>query len=363
MLTRRMLSNFDLGLFLAVLVLTLLSLLFIYSSTFDSPAAGYWKRQLVWLLAGLVLFALTLYFDYHIYAHAGPVLYFISLLILVLVLFFGKSIHGTKSWLVLGPFNIQPSELVKFIIAILLARYFSASEKEHLELNELLVGSFILLPPLSLVLAQGDVGTALTLLPPFILLAYLGGVKRWLVVWAVVLLLLAAPLVWFSLKDYHRQRVMAVIDPQSADTRGIGYQSIQSKIALGSGKLFGKGLKQGSQSRLGFLPGKHTDFIFAVLAEETGFLGASFVLALYLFIFLRMIAIARDAKDKLGMMLVGGVLSIFMFHAIINIGMVLGLIPIIGIPLPFMSYGGSSILASFLALGLVMNVGMRRYIN
>jgi rod shape determining protein RodA len=209
---------------------------------------------------------------------------------------------------------------------------------------------------------QKDVGMALSFLPIFGVLAFCGGARRKVIITMAVIVLLVAPLVWFSLKDYHRERIKSMFDPEY-DSQGIGYQSAQAKIAVGSGKIMGKGILKGSQSRLGFLPGRHTDFIYAVLAEETGFVGAATVLFLYLFMLWRLGNIVKEAKERFGSMIVLGVLSILLFHVIINIGMVLGLMPIIGIPLPFLSYGGSSLISNFLALGLVLNVGMRRYVN
>lgn len=209
---------------------------------------------------------------------------------------------------------------------------------------------------------QHDIGTALTFVPIFISLAFCGGMSRKVIILLLVVALVAAPVIWFNLKDYHRERIRSMVDPDY-DTQGIGYQTAQSKIAIGSGRLLGKGLKQGSQSQLGFLPGRHTDFIFSVMAENVGFVGANGVLLLYLMMCLRLAHIARDAKERLGSLIAIGILSIWLFHVIINVGMALGLLPVIGIPLPFFSYGGSSLLSNFVALGLVLNVGMRRYVN
>lgn len=362
MLTRRVVSNFDWGLIFSVVVLSALSVLFIHSAMYGSRSISYWEKQIFWLAIGLLILVSAVYFDYHTYVEYSTLLYLLAILALLYVLVFGKTIHNTRGWVDMGAFHLQPSEFVKIIVVIALAKYFSASEGEYLQLSELVRGGLIVFLPVALVILQKDIGTALSFFPIFIALAYCAGVRRKVVIAAVLVAVVLTPLVWFGLKDYHRERVKSVLDP-TYDVQGIGYQSTQSKIAIGSGKLFGKGIKQGSQSRLGFLPGRHTDFIYAVLAEEVGFLGAILILLLYFLLTLRLIRIAREAKDRLGLLIIAGILSILLFHVMINIGMVLGLMPIIGIPLPFLSYGGSSLISNFWAIGLALNIGMRKYVN
>ena len=213
-----------------------------------------------------------------------------------------------------------------------------------------------------MILLQGDLGTTVTLIPVFVAMAFVCGVKRKVVIAAALIAVLVLPLMWGLLKDYQKDRILNFINPEKVPLT-VGYQSLQSKIAIGSGQLFGKGIRQGSQSQLGFIPYRHTDFIFAVISEEAGFAGALVVLLLYVILFFRIFEGASSARDRLGILICVGVLALLFFHVAMNIGMVVGLLPIAGLPLPLLSYGGSSLLSTFLALGLVLNVKLRRYAN
>ncbi len=357
-----MISNFDWGLLGAVVGLSLTSIIFIHSAMYATRSVNYWHKQMFWVLIGIAVLLIVLCLDYHSYIDYSKILYALAIGSLIYVLIFGKTIHNTKGWVGFGAFNIQPAEFVKVVVIIALAKYFSNSENDSLTLTELFIGGLIVFLPITLVLLQKDVGTALSFVPILVAMGYCGGIKKKVVIATLLLGVVLTPVVWFSLKGYHRERIKSVLDP-SHDVQGIGYQAAQAKIAIGSGKLLGKGIKQGSQSRLGFLPGRHTDFIFAVLTEETGFLGGGLVLLLYYFVVLRLVRIAKEAKDRLGTMIIAGLLSILLFHVMINIGMVLGLVPIIGIPLPFLSYGGSSLISNFWAIGFALNIGMRKYVN
>ncbi|MBI1745023.1 MAG: rod shape-determining protein RodA [Acidobacteria bacterium] len=358
-----MISNFDWALFLSILIVSGLSVVFIYSASFTSHMIGdFWQRQLFWIVVGLIVMMTVIYVDYHIFAEYSYLLYFVSLAGLVYVLLFGRVINNTQGWLVFGSVHIQPAEFAKVISLFALARFFSNNDREILDWRALTIGAGLMVLPIALVVLQHDIGTALTFVPVFAGLSFCGGVQKKVMIASLVIVLIAAPVLWINLKDYHRERIRSMLDPDY-DVKGIGYQTAQSKIAIGSGRVLGKGLKQGSQSQLGFLPGRHTDFIFSVMAENIGFVGANGILILYLIICFRLIHIARDAKERLGSLIAIGVLSIWLFHVIINVGMALGLVPVIGIPLPFFSYGGSSIISNFMALGLVLNVGMRRYVN
>ena len=270
--------------------------------------------------------------------------------------------HNTKGWIALGILSFQPSELVKLVVILALAKYYSEIEREHLALPELLRGGLIVLVPMLLVVLQGDLGTAITFVPIFVGLSFIAGLKRKHVLVVVALVLACSPLGWMKLKDYQKGRIQTVFNP-SNDPHHLGYQTIQSKIAIGSGKFLGKGFKQGSQGQLGFLPARHTDFVFAVVSEERGFLGSISVLGLFLFVSMRLLRTAREAKDKIGALVVVGVLALFLFHVGVNIGMVIGMLPITGIPLPLLSAGGSSLITTFLAMSLCMNIRMRRYVN
>lgn len=359
----RALVSFDWSWFFAVLCLVGAGLLAVWSTTTGTSQESYFNRQLVYFGLGLLVFLIVLYFDYHTYSDYITFLYLAGIALLVLVLLFGKTVHNSKSWLPLGgSLAFQPSELVKIVAIIALAKYYADIERDYLEVSELLIGGFLVLVPMVLVMLQGDLGTAVTFLPIFAVLSFLAGLRRKYVYVALVAILISSPALWMQLKDYQKERIQTVFNP-SNDPHNYGYHTIQSKIAIGSGKFLGKGFKQGSQSQLGFLPARHTDFVFAVLAEERGFIGSILVLGLFLFVLTRLLRTAREAKDRLGTMITIGVLALFVFHVVINIGMVVGLLPIAGIPLPFMSAGGSALISSFAALALCMNVRMRRYVN
>lgn len=359
---RRSLLSFDWLWFLALLALSGAGLLGIWSTTDGTNLNSYFGRQIVYLCLALLAFLILIYFDYHLYSYFISFIYAAGLAVLVLVLLFGHSIHNNKSWINVGPFAFQPSELVKIFVIVALAKYYSESDRDHLALRELVIGGLIVFAPMFLVVLQGDLGTAVTFLPIYIALSFLGGIKRKHIL--VILLAAAAvvPLSWMKLHDYQRGRIQTVFHP-AQDPHRLGYQTIQSEIAIGSGRFFGKGIKQGSQGHLGFLPARHTDFVFAVLSEEKGFVGSISILALFLLVSLRLLRAAREAKDKVGTMMVIGVLALFLFHIVINVGMVVGLLPIAGIPLPFVSAGGSSLISCFAAMSLCMNIKMRRYVN
>jgi rod shape determining protein RodA len=280
------------------------------------------------------------------------------------VLFLGPRISGTRRWIV-GPggFQVQPSEFAKLVACLLMAKLFSEMKKDSLGLLDIaLPGSAIALMAF-LIYREPDLGTAFTLVPLFLTAAYLGGLRVRAVLAVGVVMVLLGGFGWmFALKEYQKSRIYTFLDP-NLDPRGAGYQKIQSEIAVGSGGLTGKGYKQGSQSQLGYIPARHTDFIFSVLAEESGFVGVVMVLALYMFVLWRAFDTAQMARDRAGGILAAAVAAFLSFQVVYNVAMVAGLVPVKGLPLPFMSYGGSSVLSSFLALGLILNVRMRRFAN
>ncbi len=359
---RRLLLSFDWLWFLALLCLSSAGLVAIWSTTGGTSLHSYFGRQVMYLSIALLAFLIVLYFDYHLYTDYITFVYAIAMIVLCAVLVMGKTIHSNKSWISLGPIQVQPSELVKVVVILALAKYYSESEREYLDLSELVIGGLIIFVPVVLVVLEGDLGTAVTFVPVYLVLSFLAGLKKKHLVVMLLAMAVAAPAGWLMLKDYQKGRIETVFNP-STDPHRRGYQTIQSEIAVGSGRFLGKGFKQGTQGQLGFLPARHTDFIYAVLGEVLGFVGSSGLLALFLFVTLRMLRAAREAKDKLGAMIIIGVLGLFLFHIFINVGMVLGLLPIAGIPLPLVSAGGSSLIASFVAMGLCMNIKMRRYVN
>jgi rod shape determining protein RodA len=286
----------------------------------------------------------------------------IGLAALVAVLLVGHSRFGAKRWLpVLGEF-FQVSELVKLIIIVVLARFFSEVRTDRLLLSDLIKAGLLVGVPVGLILLQPDLGTAMVLVPVAAVGAFLAGLQWKHALFVVALGAMLLPVGWHVLKPYQRSRVTTFMRPED-DPRGSGYQILQSKIAVGEGGFWGKGLGNGSQNQLGFVPVRYSDFILAALAEELGFAGVVITLALYMALLLRLVQNAQHAKDRAGMFLIMGVTAAIGFHVLVNAAMVIGLMPVTGIPLPLMSYGGSATLFVFLALGLVMNVRLRRFVN
>ena len=358
----RLLLSFDWLWFLAILALSGAGVAAIWSTTDGTSLNSYFGRQVVYLGCALLVFIVLLYFDYHLFSDFITFIYLAGLSVLGLVLIIGRSIHSNKSWIDLGIFSFQPSELMKILVIIALAKYYSELDREYLEFRELVIGGLIVFVPTLLVLFQGDLGTAVTFFPIYGVLSCLAGVRRKHLIGMLVVVAVAAPPGWFLLRGHQKERIETVFNPAN-DPHRSGYQVNQSEIAIGSGKFLGKGFKRGSQGHLGFLPARHTDNVFAVFAEEKGFVGSIVILGLFLLISSRLFRTAREAKDKIGALIVIGVLSLFLFHMIINVGMVVGLIPVIGIPLPFVSAGGSSLISFYAAMSLCIGIRMRRYVN
>jgi len=334
----------------------------IRSATHMSHLAGMEWRQLSWIGMGLVGMLLLSRLDYHAVLDKAPILYVIGILALIAVLALGHTRFGAKRWLpLLGQF-FQVSELAKLIIIVVLARFFTDVRTDRLSLGDLIRVGALTGVPIGLILLQPDLGTAMVLVPVAAVGAYLAGMQWKHVAVIALAAAMLLPVGWHVLKPYQKERVTAFLRPED-DPKGSGYQLLQSKIAVGSGGFWGKGLGHGSQNQLGFVPVRYSDFIMAALAEELGFAGVFVVLALYAALLLRLIQNAQRAKDREGMFLVMGVAAILGFHVLVNVAMVIGFMPVTGIPLPLMSYGGSATLFVFLALGLVMNVRLRRFVN
>lgn len=346
-----------------MLALTGLGILMIYSATFQTASANLYYKQLQWFIIAMVIFVILLNIDYHVLVDLSLPFYLFAVALLIAVLFFGKRINGAKSWFTVGYFNFQPSEIAKLASIILLARYFSEESKTYLVFKDFLMAGLIMGVPMFLIILQPDMGTTITFLPPLILLMFLAGMRYKLILLAVISGSACLPLFWLFLKQYQKNRILTFIDP-TIDPLGAGYQIIQSKIAVGSGKIFGKGLfSKATQAYLNYIPEKHTDFIFSVLAEDFGLIGVIGVFALYFILMIRLLNTAKSARDRVGTFIVMGITSVFFFHFVVNIGMIVGLMPITGLPLPLMSYGGSSLLSTVVSLGIVMNIRMRRFVN
>ncbi len=356
--------DMDWPLLLITLALCGVGVLQIYSATLDNPQYhSAWWRQIVYIAGGLLLMWLILAVDYHTLLHYVPSYYIISVVALAGTYLFGQSAFGSRRWIPLGGgLHLQVSEFVKLMIILLVARYLAEIKTETLEIREMTILSSLVLVPTLLVLKQPDLGTSLTYIAILMVGAFLAGLRRKYVIVIAVVTMLVLPVGWYFLKDFQRARLVSFLDPDR-DPQGAGYQLIQSQIAVGAGGMFGKGVTKGTQTQLRFLPVSQKDFIFASLAEEHGFVGVVIVLSLFFVMIMRIVQNAQTAPDPVGMYICMGVASLLLFHVVVNVGMVAGLMPVTGIPLPFFSAGGSSIWSSFLALGLVNNVRLRRFVN
>ncbi len=363
MLERRSIHNVDWLLAFSVLALASIGVGMVYSATSEGPLSGLAARQAAYLLAGFAVMVLVMAIDYHTLAELSYVFYAATLLALVYLLFFGRAIANTRGWVELGPVNFQPAEAAKVTTLLALSVFMSRRRTAGLGFTNMVSILGIVGIPVLLIARQPDLGTALTFLPLVAVAAFLGGIRVRTILILALIPILALPLIWnHYLQGRQKVLVVTFLDPTS-DPRGVGYQVIQSKIAVGSGGLTGKGFLEGTQGQLKFLPAQHTDFIFALLAEERGFLGSLVVLSLYFIVIYRCIAIARTARDRLGVFLAMGMVALFACQGLINVGVVLGLMPTTGVPLPLMSYGGSSLISTMAGMGLVLNVWMRRLVN
>ena len=356
----------DPGILLPVMLISIVGIISIYSATHSGETGSrggptVFTRHVTWLVIGFILMLLLSRMDYHSFAKFSPVLYGAILLTLVYLLIFGHKLSGMKGWFRLGPISIQPSEFMKIAVIMFIAYLFSDYSGKHISFTQFVFAGAVAGLPMFLIAAQPDFGTALVFAAIFGVFIYTMGLSRKFVTVLLLILIAAGAFMWvYVLKDYQKTRIHTFLKPET-DPQKSGYHIIQSRIAIGNGGIIGKGFCSGDQSKLGFVPEKHTDFIFPVFAEEFGFLGSAIVVALYFFLIFRCLRIAERARDKLGAFLAVGFLGFFVFHVVINLGTVLGLVPTIGIPLPLMSYGGSATLSTMVGLGLVLNVASREF--
>jgi rod shape determining protein RodA len=355
-------GDFDWVLLLLALAICTLGVVEIYSATHNSQLAGMHMRQFWWVVIGLGCMLVLMRIDYHTILDQAPLLYIVGLLGLVAVLLVGHTRFGHKSWLVIGGQNLQVSELVKLIIIVVLARFYSEVRTDRLTLMDLTKAGVLTGMPVGLILLQPDLGTSVMIVPIAVMGAFLSGIQWKHAVAFTLVVALLLPVGWYFLKPYQKDRINTFLRPEE-NLRGAGYQTQQAKIAVGSGGFWGKGIGKGWQNQGGFIPVRWADFILAALAEELGFLGVLVTLLLYMFLLLRLVQNAQWAKDRAGMFIVMGVAAVLGVHVFVNVGMMIGYVPVTGIPLPLMSYGGSSTLFVFMALGLAMNVRMRRFVN
>jgi rod shape determining protein RodA len=363
---RRFISfrDFDWLLLGLVLLLSVISILEIYSATLHTKFVGFETKQIFWLIGGLAAMFIFSLINYHRLIESVHWVYGFCLVSLVGVLIFGTKVLGGRRWIKLpGGIHFQPSEWVKVVLIVAMARYFSNLSGKDLTWGDIFKAGLMVGLPMLLVLKQPDLGTSLTYIPVLLMGLFLGGLQ-----WKKALILIVAGLalvvpVWSKgLKPYQKQRLTSFLNPDT-DPKGSGYQVKQSLIAVGDGGVWGRGATKGTQTQGDFLPIPYTDFIFAAFSEEHGFVGAVFVLLIYFLILTRLIQNAQTAADVAGTFLIMGVVAVLVFQIAVNVGMVIGLMPVTGIPLPLMSYGGSSVLFTFLALGMAMNVRMSRFVN
>ncbi len=361
---RRGLDTFDwcfLGVIIAIISAGILS---IYSVTNSQATSGFpiYLKQTIWMVVGSLAFLVAAGIDYHKLARLSYLLYGIGLILLIIVLVSGKTSRGSQRWIPLGPFVVQPSEFIKVPLILTLAAYYGATSREGW-VRRLFVPGLIVLPGFLLILKQPDLGSSLGFLAIFLVVVLTVGMKSKAFGFVILAALMLFPFawggVWGSLHGYQQDRILSFVDP-SSDPGGKGYHGLQSRIAIGSGQLLGKGLHGGTQTQFKFLPEGHTDFVFAVFAEEWGFIGSIILLSLYIILFLMGLEIAFKAKDMVGVLLAVGVVAMIAFGVVVNIAMTSGLAPVVGIPLPLMSYGGSAMVVNLTALGLLLNVKRRR---
>jgi len=364
MIDRRLFIHFDWTLLGLVLILAAIGILNLYSITADWAVSGtpVYLKQAFWLLIGVVLMITVAFVEYRFYSDFAYVAYAVALFLLVVVLAYGMITSGAQRWIKIGFINFQPSELVKISFILALAKFFHRPPgREGYSLKDLAFPFLLLVIPMILILKQPDLGTAIILLLVFF--STLLFVKiRWSSLLAIVIVGASIlPLVWRFLKEYQKRRIITFFNPD-LDPLGAGYHLIQSKIAVGSGGILGKGFMNGTQCKLGFLPEQQTDFIFSVIGEEWGLIGSLLIMLLYFSLIMWGLRIAVQAKDRFGAVLSFGVVAILFWHTFINVAMVLGLMPVVGIPLPLLSYGGSFLISTLIGVGLLLNVSMRRYL-
>ena len=355
-------KNLEWTILICTILLTVIGLFAIYSATLSSELEEF-KKQLMWLAISIPVMVIFILIDYDFLAKISPVLYGGIVLALIGVLF-TTPIYGATSWFTIGSISFQPSEFAKIFVilflALIMSRMKNKGEKEISRPTRLLILILIIIVPVGLIVKQPDYGTATAFMFAFIAMLFMGGLDKKYIIVGIILVAIAIPVLYmYVLPEHAKSRINVFLNPE-LDPRGAGYNLTQSKLAIGAGGLLGMGYLKGNQTQLGFLYPKSTDFIFAVIGEELGFIFSSAVIILYVVLIGKSIYVAKTAKDSLGAMIASGIAGILMFHMIENIGMTMGLLPITGVPLPFVSYGGSSLLSNFMMIALLLNVSGRR---
>lgn len=357
-------KNFDFIMFFTVVLISVIGIMNLYGSLslnhkdFFDP---YVVKQIIWFIIAFFIMFVIITIDYHTLIEVAYYIYGFIFILIIAVLLKGKITYGASRWISLGMFSFQPSELMKISLIFALAKYFAFNEsKKGYSIKGLIVPFLIILLPVLVIAKEPDLGTSLIVLFIGIVMIFIAGIKKRAMLILTGIVLVLAPLLWFRLKSYQKSRILIFLHP-ARHYLGAGYNIIQSEIAVGAGRLFGDGFGNGSQSILNFLPAKHTDFIFSTFMQQFGFFGGIILIALYFVLIIRGFKIVYRAKKIQGFLLGGGALSIITFHTIINMFMTVGLIPIVGVPLPFFSYGGSSLVVDMSAVAILLNISMRRY--
>lgn len=359
----RLIKHFDYSLLFAVLCLCSFGLLIIYSTTHmesmnEENSIFLVKRQIFFIILGLALCLLIALIDYHEVEKIAILIYFLAIIALTYVILFGKIAGGSRRWIVIAGFDFQPAEFAKIALICFLADFLSRKRDQLSDLLYFSLPFFFTGILMLLIFKQPDLGTSLVFVAILLCMIYIAGIPWKYILFVSFIILLSFPVMWSMLQEYQKKRIIFFLNP-NLDPLGAGYNVIQSKVAIGSGGLLGQGLFSGIQSQLKFLPARQTDFVFSVLGEEMGFIGALLVLILFIFILWKGINIAREAPDALGIYLATGVIAFLSFHILVNVGMAMGLVPTTGLPLPFVSHGGTFMISNFMGIGLLLNIHIR----
>jgi rod shape determining protein RodA len=359
----RLYRNLDKALIAVLLLILAMGLSSVFSATHSDESAtsreGLFVKQLIWIGVGLFLILVILHIDYQKFVDASYIIFGLNIMLLVMVLAHGHTRLGAQRWVVIAGVGFQPSEFIKVSFIMALSSYLGNKAKFSYQISDLIVPFIMMAIPLVLIFMQPDLGTALMLIPILFAMLFVRGASIKHLLSIILVGVLSTPVLWFLMKDYQKQRLSVFINP-NADPLGAGYTIIQSKIAIGSGFLFGKGWLSGTQNKLNFLPERHTDFIFSVVGEEGGFIGCMILISLFCVLLYRGLKIANDTGDTYGKIMAAGIVTMLGCQVMINMGMTSGFLPVVGLPLPLMSYGGSSLLTTLVSLGLLLNIGMRR---
>ncbi len=359
---KRELKNMEWGLLISAIILSIIGIIALFSATQET---GYeeFQKQIIWVAVSLVAMVIVMLIDYEVLVKISPVFYGIFIILLIAVLF-TEPINGASSWFNIGGFSFQPGEFAKIFVILFLAFVISKIQYRYKEdINKptrILIILATVLVPVLLIIKEPDYGTAAAYIVALAVILFTSGLDKKYIIGTIILILIAVPLLYFFILPEHaKARIDIFLNPES-DPRGAGYNIIQSKLAIGAGGLTGMGLLKGNQTQLGFLYPKTTDFIFAVIGEEMGFIVAGAIIIIYVYFITKVLYIAKTAKDTTGSIIASGIAGVFIFHFLENVGMVMGLLPITGVPLPFISYGGSSMITNYIMLGILLNISGKR---